>query len=90
ALAIDEKIGYPEYLGSTNTLELDKMYQEYVFNTSYINNILKLLTIKSNESIRMLRDPVDRKAWGPSPPTTVNAFYNPPTNQISKENIFEI
>ncbi|CAF3792998.1 unnamed protein product [Rotaria sp. Silwood1] len=82
ALAIDEKIGYPEYLGSTNTLELDKMYQEYVFNTSYINNILKLLTIKSNESIRMLRDPVDRKAWGPSPPTTVNAFYNPPTNQI--------
>ncbi|CAF1552281.1 unnamed protein product, partial [Rotaria sp. Silwood1] len=83
ALAIDEKIGYPDYLGSTNTSTLDKMYQDYVFDASYINNVLKLLQIKSNESLRILRDPVDRKDWGSSPPTTVNAFYSPPRNQIS-------
>ncbi len=28
ALSIDEKIGYPEYLGSMNTTELEKMYRE--------------------------------------------------------------
>lgn len=27
ALAIDEKIGYPDYLGSSNTSELERMYQ---------------------------------------------------------------
>ena len=28
ALAIDEKIGYPEYLAGTNTSELERMYRE--------------------------------------------------------------
>ncbi|CAF2098157.1 unnamed protein product [Rotaria magnacalcarata] len=83
ALAIDEKIGYPEYLGSNNMTELENMYKEYVFSSSHINNLLKVLQIKSNESLRTLRDPVDRKAWGSSPPTTVNAFYSPSKNQIS-------
>ncbi|CAF4111817.1 unnamed protein product [Rotaria sp. Silwood2] len=83
ALAIDEKIGYPDYLGSTNTTTLDKMYQDYVFSDSYLSNTFKLLQIKSNESLRILRDPIDRKDWGTSPPTIVNAFYSPPRNQIS-------
>ncbi|CAF3726969.1 unnamed protein product [Rotaria sp. Silwood1] len=83
ALVIDEKIGYPDFLGSSNTTELEKMYQDYVFNDSYIYNVLKLLQIKSNENLRMLREPVDRRAWGSSPPTVVNAFYSPPRNQIS-------
>jgi hypothetical protein len=26
---------------------------------------------------------VDRKAWGPLPPTIINAFYDPSENQIS-------
>ncbi|CAF1139433.1 unnamed protein product [Rotaria sordida] len=83
ALAIDEKIGYPDYLGSTNTSTLDKMYQDYIFNASYIQNILKLLQIKSNENLRILRDPIDRKEWASSPPTTVNAFYSSSRNQIT-------
>ncbi|CAF2913669.1 unnamed protein product [Rotaria sp. Silwood2] len=82
ALVIDEKIGYPDFLGSNNTTQLEKMYQEYVFNESYISNVLKLLKIKANENLRMLRELVDRKAWGTSPPTIVNAFYSPPRNQI--------
>ncbi|CAF3828395.1 unnamed protein product [Rotaria sp. Silwood1] len=70
ALAIDEKIGYPDFLGSDNTTQLEKI------------NVLKLLKIKANENLRMLRELVDRKAWGASPPTIVNAFYSPPRNQI--------
>ncbi|CAF4099298.1 unnamed protein product [Rotaria sordida] len=78
ALVIDEKIGYPDFLGSSNTTKLEKMYQD----DSYIHHVFKLLQIKSNENFRMLREPVDRKAWGASPPTVVNAFYNPSRNQI--------
>ncbi|CAF1080903.1 unnamed protein product, partial [Rotaria sordida] len=82
ALVIDEKIGYPDFLGSSNATELEKMYQDYIFNDSYIYNVFKLLQIKSNENFRMLRESVDRKAWGAGPPTVVNAFYNPSRNQI--------
>lgn len=104
ASAIDEKIGYPEYLSSSNTSELETMYREvgknslkflnihwnfqYIFDTSYIGNILKLLQIKSKESLRTLREIVDRKGWGNSPPTIVNAFYSASRNQISKEERF--
>lgn len=140
ALAIDEKIGYPEYLGSNNATELENDYQEvskkslvfrtliltkfwkrnaflvasidgeiipndkivssneiqniysqhsfqYKFNDSYIHNVLKMLQIKAREHFRILREPIDRKAWGGSPPTVVNAFYTPSKNHISKTEI---
>ncbi|CAF1531755.1 unnamed protein product [Rotaria sp. Silwood1] len=83
ALAIDEKIGYPDYLNSDNVTELEVDYAEYQFNTSYIHNVFKMLTIKSKENFKILREPVDRKAWGASPPTVVNAFYTPAKNQIA-------
>ncbi|CAF3073352.1 unnamed protein product [Rotaria sp. Silwood2] len=84
ALAIDEKIGYPEYLNSDNITELEEDYAEYIFNASYIHNVLKMLKIKSKENFKILRETVDRKAWGASPPTVVNAFYTPAKNQIVK------
>ncbi|CAF1088486.1 unnamed protein product [Rotaria sordida] len=83
ALAIDEKIGYPEYLSSDNITELEQDYAEYNFNESYIHNIFKMLKIKSKENFKILRETVDRKAWGASPPTVVNAFYTPSKNQIA-------
>ncbi|CAF0965181.1 unnamed protein product [Adineta ricciae] len=83
AKAIDEQIGYPKYVGDSNTTELERMYSTYTFNGSYISNVLKLLQIKSRESLQRLRETVDRKAWGTSPPTVVNAFYTPSRNQIS-------
>jgi len=43
-----------------------------------------MLQIKAKENFRVLREPIDRKAWGASPPTVVNAFYTPSKNQISK------
>jgi predicted metalloendopeptidase len=43
-----------------------------------------MLQIKSKENFKILREPIDRKAWGASPPTVVNAFYTPSKNQMSK------
>ncbi|CAF0725068.1 unnamed protein product [Adineta steineri] len=83
AREIDEKIGYPEYLGSDNITELEQEYEGYEFNSSYIHNILKVLQIKSQENFKTLRKPVDRKGWGLTPPTVVNAFYTPSKNQIT-------
>jgi predicted metalloendopeptidase len=43
--------------------------------------------IQAAENFQSLRKPVDRKAWGPLPPTIVNAFYEPSQNQISTLNL---
>ncbi|CAF2118844.1 unnamed protein product [Rotaria magnacalcarata] len=83
ALAIDEKIGYPDYLNSNNVTQLEEDYAQYTFTDSYIHNTLKMLKIKSKENFKILRETVDRKAWGASPPTVVNAFYTPSKNQIA-------
>ncbi|CAF0749316.1 unnamed protein product [Rotaria sp. Silwood1] len=83
AKAIDEKIGYPDYLASDNVTQLETEYAEYIFNSSYISNVLKLLQIKAKTDFQILRKPVDRKAWGFSAPTVVNAFYAPSKNQIT-------
>ncbi|CAF1185487.1 unnamed protein product [Rotaria sordida] len=83
AEAIDEKIGYPDYLASDNVTQLETEYAEYIFNSSYINNVLKLLQIKAKERFQILRKSVDRKAWNFIAPTVVNAFYLPSTNQIT-------
>ncbi|CAF0728323.1 unnamed protein product [Adineta steineri] len=83
ALAIDEKIGYPDYLASDNVTQLEIQYADYVFDSSFINNILKLLQIKAKEEFQVLRKHVNHKGWGSSPPTVVNAFYTPSKNQIT-------
>ncbi|CAF1295890.1 unnamed protein product, partial [Rotaria sordida] len=81
--AVYENIGYPDYLDSDNTTQLEKMYAEYVFQTSYVNNVLQMQKVKAREAFRTLREPVDHRAWGDLPPTVVNAFYEPSTNAIS-------
>ncbi|CAF4094777.1 unnamed protein product, partial [Adineta steineri] len=73
ALAIDVQIGYPDYLASDNVTQLEIQYADYVFDSSIINNILKILQIKAKEEFQLLRKHVDRKAWDYLPPTTVNA-----------------
>ncbi|CAF4138244.1 unnamed protein product [Adineta steineri] len=84
ALAIDEQIGYPDYLASDNVTQLEIKYADYVFDSSFMNNYLKLLQIKAKEEFQLLRKHVDRQAWDDLPPTTVNAWYTPLKNQISK------
>jgi membrane metallo-endopeptidase-like protein 1 len=83
AKAIFENIGYPDYLASDNTTQLEKMYAEYIFDPSYIHNVLTMQKVKVREDFQTLREPVDHRAWGDLPPTVVNAFYEPSTNAIS-------
>lgn len=83
AQAIYENIGYPDYVVSDNTTQLEKMYAEYVFGTSYIRNAILMQQVKARESFQTLREVVDHRAWGDLPPTIVNAFYEPSTNAIS-------
>lgn len=83
ALAIDQKIGYPDYLASDNNTKLEADYAEYQFGTSFGQNVLKLIQIKARENFRALREPVDRTAWGDEAPSVVNAFYEPARNQIT-------
>ncbi|CAF4125832.1 unnamed protein product, partial [Adineta steineri] len=83
ALAIDEQIGYPDYLASDNVTQLETQYADYVFDSSFINNILKLLQIKAKGKFQLLRKHVDRKAWDSSPPTVVNAFHVRSKTQIT-------
>ena len=42
-----------------------------------------MLRLKAAENFKLLRKPVDHKAWGSLPPTIINAFYEPSQNQIS-------
>lgn len=83
AKAMNQQIGYPEYLSSDNNTKIENDYVEYKFDSSYIGNILKLLQIKTKENLGFLRQPVDHKAWGSLPPTVINAFYEPSQNQIT-------
>lgn len=83
AQAIDQQIGYPDYLGGNNNTKLETDYEEYVFGTSYIENIFNMLRVKAAENFKLLRKPVDHKAWGSLPPTIINAFYEPSQNQIT-------
>ncbi|CAF2933114.1 unnamed protein product [Rotaria sp. Silwood2] len=83
AEAIDEKIGYPDYLASDNVTQLETEYAEYIFNSSHINNVLKLLQIKAKEEFQNFRKPIDHKVWGSTPPTDINAYYSLSKNQIT-------
>ncbi|UJR20406.1 hypothetical protein I4U23_023537 [Adineta vaga] len=83
AQAIYENIGYPDYVASDNTTQLEKMYADYVFNSSFLDNVLQMQRVKAREDFRTLREVVDHRAWGDLPPTIVNAFYEPSTNAIS-------
>ncbi|CAF4830699.1 unnamed protein product [Rotaria sp. Silwood1] len=83
AKSMGKQIGYPDYLASSNDTKLENDYAAYVFNSSHIYNVFKMLQIKSIENFQFLRKPIDRKAWGSLPPSVVNAFYEPSLNQIS-------
>ena len=63
---------------------------QYIFNSSFIENVLLVLKVKVKTNLRKLREFVDRKSWLGSPPTIINAFYNPSFNEISKKTFLSI
>ncbi|CAF1159641.1 unnamed protein product, partial [Rotaria sordida] len=82
ARAINEKIGYPDYLKNDNVMKLEKDYAEFNFNLSFMPNVLSLIQLHSKRGLRALREPVDRKEWIDITPTQINAIHKLTLNEI--------
>lgn len=68
------KIGYPDKWKDYSTLQIDP-------EKSYWQNIVNANIWYTEDNIADLGKPVDKEEWGMSP-QTVNAYYNPTTNEI--------
>ena len=68
------KIGYPDVWKDYSTLDIDP-------DKSYYENILAARAWSVADNLSKLGKPTDRTEWGMSP-QTVNAYYNPSTNEI--------
>ena len=68
------KIGYPDKWKDYSTLEIDPAL-------TYWQNIKRARAWHSDDQMADAGKPVDRSRWGMSP-QTVNAYYNPTTNEI--------
>ena len=67
------KIGYPDKWKDYSSLDIR--------NDSYWANICRANVFAHNDMMKDEGKPVDRTQWGMSP-QTVNAYYNPTTNEI--------
>jgi putative endopeptidase len=67
------KIGYPDKWKDYSALTITR--------ESYLNNLLAAREWAGKEEIKHFGKPIDRNEWGMTPPT-VNAYYNPPMNEI--------
>lgn len=68
------KIGYPDKWKDYGTMEIDP-------SQPYYQNIVKAMNWYTEDNLSKLGKPVDRGEWFMSP-QTVNAYYNPTTNEI--------
>ena len=67
------KIGYPDKWKDYSSLEIQE--------DSYWANVKRASRFSFNESIEKVGKPVDKEEWHMTP-QTVNAYYNPTTNEI--------
>jgi predicted metalloendopeptidase len=70
---IKTKIGYPDVWRDYSKLQ--------VVSGDLIGNIKRAAQFESQRQIDKLGKPIDRNEWGMTP-QTVNAYYNPPMNEI--------
>ena len=68
------KIGYPDKWREYSKLDID-------INLAYYTNIQRAAKFEQEYSLSFLNKPVDRDRWYMTP-QTVNAYYNPATNEI--------
>ncbi len=68
------KIGYPDKWKDYSTLEIDPL-------KSYYENLREASIWATKDNLSKYGQPVDRAEWGMTP-QTVNAYYNPTTNEI--------
>ncbi|MBX5482905.1 MAG: M13 family metallopeptidase [Myxococcaceae bacterium] len=71
--AITNKIGYPEKWKQYDALETDR--------SSFLANWLRANEVEAKREVNKIGKPVDKTEWFMTPPT-VNAYYNPPLNEI--------
>ena len=71
--AITNKIGYPEKWKQYDSMKTDR--------SSFLHNWLAAGAWQSNYDVNKIAKPVDKTEWEMTPPT-VNAYYNPPLNEI--------
>ncbi|MGZ3865424.1 MAG: M13 family metallopeptidase [Bacteroidia bacterium] len=70
---ITRKLGYPDKWKNYSTLTIK--------NDSYVENVFRSSEFAVEEMLKDIGKPVDKTKWGMTPPT-VNAYYNPPNNEI--------
>ena len=68
------KIGYPDKWRDYTALEINK-------DDSYFTNLLRAAKFEQEYSLSFLDKPVDKAKWYMTP-QTVNAYYNPSSNEI--------
>jgi putative endopeptidase len=71
---ITQKIGYPENWRDYSTLTVKR--------DDLIGNLDRSGVFETKRNLAKFGKPVDAKEWGMTPPT-VNAYYNPPQNNIN-------
>jgi putative endopeptidase len=72
--SIINKIGYPDRWRDYSRLETRR--------APFLTNLLLANRFEAQRQLDKIHRPTDRSEWGMSPPT-VNAYYNPPTNEIT-------
>ncbi len=72
--AIEDKIGYPEHWKDYSSLEVKR--------DDLLGNIERADEYERKRNLAKFGKPVDKQEWGMTPPT-VNAYYNPPQNNIN-------
>ncbi|MBZ5561212.1 MAG: M13 family metallopeptidase [Acidobacteriia bacterium] len=71
--AFTPKIGYPDKWRDYSAYKVDR--------GPYVDNVMNGELFEFNRDLNKIGKPVDRTEWGMTPPT-VNAYYNPPKNEI--------
>ena len=71
--ALRVKIGYPDKWKNYSALAITR--------ESYTKNVLAVRLWESRREAARFGGPVDHTEWGMTPPT-INAYYNPPLNEI--------
>ncbi|MBL4677716.1 MAG: M13 family metallopeptidase [Mucilaginibacter sp.] len=72
--AFTVKIGYPDKWETYDGVAIDR--------NDYAGNLKRISVWRYNFNVTRLGKPVDKTRWGMTPPT-VNAYYNPTTNEIA-------
>ncbi|XP_067658960.1 neprilysin-1-like [Haliotis asinina] len=77
--SMTSKIGYPDEI--YNNTYLDNMYPFEVEDGEYFHNVVSGKRMRTFMEWRKLMKPTDKSLWMMSP-STVNAYYNPSSNEM--------